>query len=326
LGSDARSEFLPAMRVTVIHNPGAGDSGTPAGEEIKRMVCEAGHEPAYRSCKSEGWEACLDEPTELIAVAGGDGTVGLVARRLAGRDVPITVLPMGTANNIARSLGLAGTPVEQLVAGWAQGRRAKVDIGAASGPWGRSAFVEGVGAGVFAWTLPQADASRTLASLDRAEDKIVYALELLKERLRRCPAMRVEATLDGRDVSGTYVMFEAMNMRYVGPNLYLAPDGDPGDGRLDVVTVPEADRDRFVDYLSSWQDGRMREPHLPAFRGRNLRMHWGGFAVHLDDRIWPAEDDETPARDSTKIEIGFRGEAVAFLLPPAVRTGRESSA
>lgn len=313
------------MRVTLIHNPGAGDSGTPAGEALKRAIGDAGHELEYLSCKMDGWEAKLDQPADLIAVAGGDGTVGAVARHLAGREVPLTVLPMGTANNIARSLGLADTPVEELIAGWARGRRAKVDIGTATGPWGRSSFVEGAGAGLFAWTMPQADASRTLASLDRADDKIVYALGLLKEKLRRCPAMRIEATLDGRDVSGTYVLFEAMNMRYIGPNLYLAPDSDPGDARLDVVTVPEGERERFFDYLSSWQDGRMREPRLPTFRGRRLQMHWGGFEVHLDDRIWPAEG-ETPARAAATIGLGFGGETVAFLLPATLRGGRESSA
>jgi diacylglycerol kinase family enzyme len=324
LGSDARAKFLPAMRVTLIHNPGAGGSGQPVAEDLKRLIRAAGHEVAYRSCKVEGWEAHLDEPADLIAVAGGDGTVGLVAKHLAGRNVALTVLPMGTANNIARTLSLAEIPVERLIAGWAQGRRTRLDIGAAAGPWGRSAFVEGAGVGLFAWTLPQADASRTLANLDSADDKIVYALGLLKERLRHSPAIRIEATLDGRDVSGTYVMFEAMNMRYIGPNLYLAPASDPGDARLDVVTVPEAERERFLDYLSSWQKGRMREPRLPCFRGRRLQMHWGGFEVHIDDRIWPA-GNETPARDASSIDIDLRGDAVALLLP-AVRTGPEPSA
>jgi len=313
------------MRVTLVHNPGAGDSGQPAGDELQRLFRGAGHDVAYLSSKAEGWEARLDEPADLIAVAGGDGTVARVAKRLAGRDVPLAVLPMGTANNVARTLGLADVPVERLVAGWAQGRRARLDIGAASGPWGTSAFVEGAGVGLFAWTLPQADASRRLADLDRADDKIVYALELLKKKLRRCPAIRIEATLDGRDVSGTYVLFEAMNMRFIGPNLYLAPASDPGDGLIDVVTVPESDRARFFDYLSSWQDGRLRDPRLHSFRGRRLRMRWGGFEVHLDDRTWLGEGETAPG-GAREIEIGFRDEAVTYLLPPALRTGRGSSA
>ena len=49
---------------------------------------------------------------------GGDGTVGRVTRRMVGRGVPITVLPSGTANNIARSLGLIERPFEELIRGW----------------------------------------------------------------------------------------------------------------------------------------------------------------------------------------------------------------
>jgi diacylglycerol kinase (ATP) len=45
-------------------------------------------------------------------VAGGDGTVGYVFCNLADRSIPIGVMPFGSANNIARSLGIAGTPAE----------------------------------------------------------------------------------------------------------------------------------------------------------------------------------------------------------------------
>jgi len=69
----------------------------------------------------------------------------------------------------------------------------------------------------------------------------------------------------------------------------------------------------------------MREPRLPSFRGRRLRLHWGGFEVHLDDRIWPAQN-ETPASDASAIEIELRGEAVALLVPAPLRAARESSA
>ena len=56
-------------------------------------------------------EDCLDgDFGDAVIVAGGDGTVGKVAKRLAGTDVPLVVLPTGTANNIARSLGIGVDP------------------------------------------------------------------------------------------------------------------------------------------------------------------------------------------------------------------------
>jgi diacylglycerol kinase family enzyme len=64
---------------------------------------------------------------------------------MVGRDVPVAVLPTGTANNIARSLGLLKRPFEELVDGWREARRVRLDVGIASGPWGQRYFVEGLG-------------------------------------------------------------------------------------------------------------------------------------------------------------------------------------
>jgi hypothetical protein len=78
----------------------------------------------------------LDKRADLVAVAGGDGTVASVARRMVGRGIPVAVLPMGTANNIARSLGLLKKSFEELVEGWRDARRVPLDVGIVCGPWG----------------------------------------------------------------------------------------------------------------------------------------------------------------------------------------------
>ena len=88
-------------------------------------------------------------------------------------------------------MGIADIPLEQLIAGWQQARVLAFDIGIARGPWGTRRFIEGIGVGVFAWTLPEADASGTLANLTDADSKIVYALQMLKDRLKGCPPVTV---------------------------------------------------------------------------------------------------------------------------------------
>src|SRR3954470_21948090 len=144
------------VRVTLIHNPGAGKEGMDE-RALKKLLRRAGHKVRYQSAKEPGWKKALGKRADLIVIAGGDGTVGRVTRRMPGHDVPVALLPTGTANNIARSLGQHERPFEELVRGWENARRLTLDIGVAEGPWGERYFVEGVGAGVFADLLAGSD-------------------------------------------------------------------------------------------------------------------------------------------------------------------------
>src|SRR5690349_16136093 len=146
------------MRVTLLHNESAGDDDQPTGQRLRELIAGAGHEVAYRSASNEDLARTLSEPADVIAVAGGDGTIGRVAKRLAGTAIPLAVLPMGTANNISHTLGIAERPLEQLIAGWNRAKIRRLDVGLARGPWGNRRFIEGLGVGVFAWTMPEADA------------------------------------------------------------------------------------------------------------------------------------------------------------------------
>src|SRR5207245_1649846 len=71
-------------------------------DKVPRGVLQAaGHHVTYRSSKAKHWSDVLDAPADVIAVAGGDGTIGKVVERMRGRAIPIAILPIGTANNIA---------------------------------------------------------------------------------------------------------------------------------------------------------------------------------------------------------------------------------
>ncbi len=83
---------------------------------------------------------------------------------MIGKHTPLAVLPMGTANNVANALGVADRPLDQLIAGWNGARRMKFDVGAASGPWGSTYFIEGLGLGIFTETMARLDARKTSTS------------------------------------------------------------------------------------------------------------------------------------------------------------------
>ena len=310
------------MRVTLIHNADAGDDDQPTLGQLEALIEEAGHDVRSQSVKKDGWSKILKKPADLVAVAGGDGTVGKVARRMVGKKTPIAVLPLGTANNIARSLGIADRKATHLIAGWARADRMDFDVGLATGPWGTRHFIEGVGMGLFTQAMPWISRNKNMKQ-QSGDVRIAYALQLMREHLNGAVPLQLSATLDGEDISGGYLLFEAMNTRYVGPNLFLAPDIEHGEGLLHVVCVTDKDRETLRTYLSNWQNGTMWPADLGVYTGRRLEIEWTGCPVHLDDKSWPDEDVESPPKPPVPIEITIERAAMQFLVPAAeARTKR----
>lgn len=303
------------MRVALIHNPKAGDDDQPDGGDLLELLRSAGHEVTEHSSKDDHLAALLDDEPDLVAIAGGDGTVGKVAQIMLGRNIALAALPTGTANNIARTLGVADIAIAEQIAAWPSWRKLRFNIGLASGPWGSRHFAESVGAGLLAWMIPEAESSAMMARQDDAQRRIEYARKMLAQRLRDASPVHFHAALDGKDISGEYLMIEAMNTRYVGPNLALAPGGDPEDGRLDVVAVPLAAREALSHYLAAGRKRSSRLPELPTLRGRELTLEWSGFEVHIDDDIWP--DRRPVTSGSIGIDIKLEREHVEFLAPPS---------
>jgi diacylglycerol kinase family enzyme len=298
------------VRITLIHNPGAGDQQNGEARKLCKLLEEAGHKVRYRSSKEDDWKRALKKPADLIVVAGGDGTVGKVARRMVGRGVPVAVLPSGTANNIARTLGLVERPFEELIRGWQNARRVKLDAAIAAGPWGERYFIEGLGAGIFAELLAQPDSEK----VKEPSAAVERALQRLRDRTMHTEPIEIAAHLDDEDISGRYILFEAITLAYIGPNLHLAQETRPGDGHFDVVLVTEAERDRLLHYLDHWQENRERLAVLPSRRGRRLRFEWPGFPLHIDDKLYPSPKVK-PKEISGLVEARLEDDAVEFLVP-----------
>jgi diacylglycerol kinase (ATP) len=256
----------------------------------------------------------LHESTDIIALAGGDGLVGNAAKGLAGRHIPIAILPMGTANNVANALGLTNKPLHQLVGGWATARRTKFDVGVATGPWGSTCFIEGLGVGFFTDLMAsEAKGDIELEHFNASEAKITCALEIIRNRLQNCPASRLKVTLDDQNLSGEYVLLEAMNIRSIGPNLDLAPAADPGDGFLDLVLVSKAERDQISRYLSERIEGKSSSPQLIVRRSQRLQIECEGLLVHIDDNLWP--NDGSPPTSPMVIDVKLSSEGLEMLTP-----------
>lgn len=299
------------MRVTVVHNPRSGDDDH-AGEQLIGLVSGAGHQvDYYRS--TDRWRAALDGHPDLVAVAGGDGTVSEVATATAGRGIPVTILPTGTANNIAGWLGLSGVPVEELVAGWTRASLQPFDIGVARGPWGTRRFLESLGVGLLAGLMSEIDVggSTYVNRLDGRDTRIAAAREVLQRVLARSKAVSCELRLDELDISGEFLLVEVLNFGTAGPNLRLAPDADGADGVLDVVLIEEHERVRIEKHLSTNGADPLDAPVWRVHKVEHVTLRCQHCVGHFDDELWADPDNAGWLVAEASVEAA----ALTFLVP-----------
>jgi diacylglycerol kinase (ATP) len=302
------------MRITLIHNPKAGDEG-PSGKRIESLIRRAGHEVVYYSSKEKHYVSALESPGDLVVVAGGDGTVRKVAMRLLGSGVPIATLPLGTANNISSALGVQG-PLEEIIAGWDLDRRKIFSVGLVSCPSGKTQFIEGMGLGLFstAMVLLKSIDEEHGIEFDDTDSKIHSDVSSIMGMVTNYQAHDLKITIDGEDFSGQYLLLEAMNINFIGPNLLLAPDADPSDGHLDFVFVSEGERNEFEDYLTRRLECKDSPAGITVRRGKKLEVQWQGEEIHVDDRIWTKRIARSGA-DTMPVEVSLQNHALEFLAP-----------
>lgn len=267
------------MRVSLFHNHRAGDRTSLSW--IRELIETAGHELVRVFDREAVFGELIDTRTELVVAAGGDGTVGAAARLVAGRTIPLTILPLGTANNVAKALqGDAST--EQLVTCWARASRRRVDLGIVRGVWGERRFIEAVGVGL----VPSTIVSTQLQPLpgDDAPAKLSEAIVRYREVVSQLAPQPWTITLDGDETSGDFILIEVLNTRSVGPNIVMCEGADPSDGRFCVVTAREEHRDELTRYFQDRIEGREARLMLPTAHARHVEVHGRGD-THVDDEI-----------------------------------------
>ena len=260
------------VRVTLLHNPNAGDGG-PSDDELRLLIEALGHEVVDVIGLPDDGEDLEIPATELLVIAGGDGTVRAAAVPAAQRGTPVAILPLGTANNLATSLGVQG-PFETLVMSWHEATFRKIDIGLARTARGQRPFMEGAGAGALAdLVLAKASGPR---HLDRTA-RLARAWTRFEERLTEFDGVPAQVVVDDEVVDGVFVLVEVLNTPRTGPGVEFAPAADPGDGLLDVVLLRAMDRELRGPIDPDEIPGRVE-----TRRGRQVEIEVPETALHVD--------------------------------------------
>ena len=237
---------------------------------------------------------------ECVVVAGGDGTVARAGRVLAGGPVPLAILPLGTANNIARSLDIRGD-IEELAARWQDGQVVKIDVGVVEARGSAHRFIESVGCGLVTSCITEGNA--TLAK-DHPETHLAEARELYLEALRDLAPRNYDITLDGERVSREFLLVEALNTPSIGPMLEFTADVSAADGFLSVVLLGESDRDALVTYLTGPGSDRATPAEFRSWRVKTVEIA-GADRLHVDDRVMDT--------GGSPVSIGIHPRSLAIL-------------
>ena len=296
-------------RCKLLHNPGAGDEDHDKNHLLS-LIEGNGYECTYASVKDKDWED-IESNVDFLVVAGGDGTVRkvvklLLKRKLVEGHLPVALLPLGTANNVATTLELKDD-TESLVKSWKRDNRKKFDIGRLYNVAETSFFMESFGYGIFPYLIKEMQKNEPPES-QTPEESMMASLKKLHELIEEYKPRQCSLQADDTDHSGTYLLVEIMNTRSIGPNLFLAPDNDLSDGLLEIVVVPERDKEKFSSFIQQKINGEDAQYEFETIKARSITISWEGTHVHADDEVIKLKKGE-------KVEIEVKPGLIEFLMP-----------
>lgn len=244
------------MRVALLANP---DSGSGEAEDAATALRAEGAE--VERFGLDQLDAAASAAPERVVVAGGDGSIGPVAELAARIAVPLAVIPVGTANDFVRAMGIPGDPVPaaSLAAGGERTRR--LDLGR----MGETPFVNVASLGL----APAAAASAE--GLKRLLGPAAYALGAMRAGLTARP-VRCAVRCDGEALytGSVWQVTVACSGAFGGG---ADVEADPRDGLLDAVVIEAGSRAGLV--LRAWGLRRGTvgsQQGVHTARGREVRI------------------------------------------------------
>ncbi|WP_082369367.1 diacylglycerol/lipid kinase family protein [Arthrobacter sp. ERGS1:01] len=224
--------------------------------------------------------AALDSGAQALLVVGGDGMVHLGVNALAGRSIPLGIIPAGTGNDAARGLGLdpkdPAAAVEHFLKA-AQGEPRALDLGRidrdGNGPvW----FMCALSAGFDALVNERANGWRW------PHGPMRYNLAILRE-LATLKPLSNSLVVDGVPRQERAVLISVSNGPSIGGGMKITPDARTDDGLLDLFIVAPVSRLTFLRIYPLVYSGRHTgHPVVSIERVTSVDMDSAGLVAYAD--------------------------------------------
>ena len=257
------------MRAKLIFNPSAGAARTSPIEIVDvihemqtwKFLPEAFLvEPG---CDLPGMiQDALAQGIRMFVVCGGDGTISVVARSLTGTHATLGIIPIGTQNNTALSLGIP-SDVPAAIAILRTGRRIKVDVGMATCGKIKTPFLEVCSVGLVSTLFPSAD--------DIQHGNLAQVGNFLAT-LAGSPPAEIHMVMDKKqEIHNLGHVLLVTNMPYIGFHYQVGSLASFEDGLLDVLFFADLSKLELLGYvLQGVGEGKPEDSRILHFHVRKV--------------------------------------------------------
>lgn len=255
----------------------------------------------------------LDDGSEyrFLILGGGDGSVSSVVDFLAHHDVVLGLLPLGTANDFARTLGIPAD-IEGACQTIARGKMVDVDLGLAGDNY--YVNVASVGLGV--------EATRALSPwMKKSVGPLAYPVAAIRAFLNHEPFSARLTFPDGdhEPVEHERLLQVAVgNGRFYGGGMVVAPESGIDDRRLDVYAIELGQHRDLIGVARYLKSGDfIRMDSVRHYRTERVRLETDPeLAVNIDGEVVT----------STPQDFSVDHNALKVLVPPESNAARQDLA
>jgi YegS/Rv2252/BmrU family lipid kinase len=257
------------MEALIIVNPVAGKT-KKRWAAIEPILQEMEHDCEIQFTQSRGHATVLAaqaQNVDIIGCVGGDGTLNEIVNGIMGRDITISVIPTGTANDFVKSAGLH-TDYIQAARNLFSPEVRSVDVGALTYDGGkRRYFIEVAGMGFDGLV------SKTTSQINKPKiGTIPYLLGVLKH-MAAYKSIEVSLTIDEMSFDQKVMFVDVAIGKYVGSGMTIAPLAKMDDGLFDVIVVGNFGRIESLLRLPTLYRGtHLNNPRIGFFRGQHVEL------------------------------------------------------
>ena len=253
------------MRLLVVVNPNASRAEA-ALPRIADWLAEGGQAEFVATQDDRELEKILDaegHKADRIVIGGGDGTLSAALPALLSLNKPVATIPLGTANDFARTLGIPTDPLEAAKLA-IEGREHKIDVGLVNG----TPFLNVASLGVASQVI-----KTQTKEMKQRWRVFAYAISLLKTARVMRPFFVDLDIDDGARWSAPIYQVSIGNGRHHGGGLTVAEEAAIDDGKLDLYVVYPGTFWQLFMCLTHLRFGTMKPRLLDRHTATRVALH-----------------------------------------------------